>query len=133
MTREQWLVSRETIHDRFYEVLVGAVGCGPFDGGCVVVAQALQRVLGGEIRVLVRADDRADHAVLELDGRLWDFDGPDAPAVMVRRFNEAERAHCTGYRPIRPGDLVDAIRDVDLEEVLAAQFREILASAALAP
>ena len=35
-----------------YDLLLETIGAGPFDGGCVVVAQALQRIHGGQVMVL---------------------------------------------------------------------------------
>lgn len=125
MTRDQWLVDRQAIHDRLYEMLVGSAGCGPFDGGCLVVARAMQRVFGGEVIVLTRADGRADHAVLDVGGQLWDYDGPDAPADMLRRFNASEMASCVGYRPLQEGDLLEAVRDPVVEETLVGLFEEV--------
>jgi hypothetical protein len=72
----EWEKRIEAIHEEFYEQIVGTTECGPFDGGCVVTAQALQKVIGGEIMVLIRSNDRADHAVVLKDDLLWDFDGP---------------------------------------------------------
>lgn len=125
MTRDQWLVDRQVIHDRLYEALVGSAGCGPFDGGCLVVARAMQRVLGGDVVVLVRADGRADHAVLDVDGQFWDYDGPDAPADMLRRFNASEMASCVAHRPFQEGDLGQAFRDTAVEDVLVELFVEM--------
>ena len=39
--------------NRFYSMLVDGVGSGPFDGGCVVVARAIQARYGGDIVVLI--------------------------------------------------------------------------------
>jgi len=131
MNVREWLARRKDIHEAFYEELVGTAGCGPFDGGCVVVAEALHSVIGGEIVVLVRSGtDRADHAAVLLDGKLWDFDGPSTPAVFIRRFERNELSHkqasCSGFRPIRDGDLEDACRDPDLRDRLAVLLRDVL-------
>lgn len=121
-----WLRIRRPIHERLYEVIVDAIDCGPFDGGCVAFAQALQHVVGGNVCVIVRADGVADHAVVHFDGRLWDWDGPDEPDAMIRRFNDAEHALGTGWRPIREGDLPGAPRDDALSKVLASLLTEVL-------
>lgn len=130
MNVREWNARRKDIHEAFYEDLVGTARCGPFDGGCVVVAEALHSVIGGEIVVLVRSGtDRADHAAVLLDGKLWDFDGPLAPTAFIRRYERTELCHmqsCSGYRPIRDGDLEEAYRDPDLRDRLSAMFREML-------
>ena len=126
----QWLVIRAPIHETFYDILVSTAGCGAFDGGCLVVARALQRVIGGKLVVLTRADDTADHAAIEIDGKLWDYDGPLTPRHFINRFNRTEMRHtpfsCIGYRDIRDGDLPNAVRDDALETKLAAVFATAL-------
>lgn len=130
MDVREWQSLRGLIHDEFYADLLHSGECGPFDGGCVVVAEALQRIVGGEIVVLVRGDDRADHAVVSKDGKLWDYDGPMPPASFIARFNREELSHaswsCVGYRPIRSGDLPNAIRDEALVTRLAGLFEKML-------
>jgi hypothetical protein len=130
MNMLEWKQATEAIHDAFYEGLVGTAECGPFDGGCVVVAQALQMVIGGDIVVVVRPDDRADHAAVLKDGQLWDYDGPLPPVRFIDRFNRTELSaspwKCVGYRPLRAGDLKNAYRDDDLVARLAALFHQAL-------
>lgn len=92
-----------------YDVILEATDAGPFDGGCLFVAKALQKRLGGEIFVLETASGRADHAVLKVGDRFIDFDGPaDSAGEMVHRFNFNEMAHAVGVRPFREGDLPEA-------------------------
>lgn len=126
LTATAWKRAIRAIHDRLYADLVGSAGCGAFDGGCLVVARALQRVIGGEIKVLVRADDTADHAVVEHDGRLWDYDGPLPPAPFIARFNRTAGARCVTVRPLRAGDLAEAHRDDALVGRLADLLRQAL-------
>lgn len=125
-----WNDSIESIHEDFYEEIVLAADCGPFDGGCVVTAEALQRVIGGEIMVLIRPNDQADHAVVLKDDQLWDFDGPLPPVAFIQRFNATELSgmpfQCVGYRPIRAIDLHKAYRGDELVERLEALFRQAL-------
>ncbi|NTF18083.1 hypothetical protein G6L37_06670 [Agrobacterium rubi] len=131
MNTREWLYRRRVIDDAFYADLVDTARCGPFDGGCVVVAQALQSVIGGQIVVLTRdTDGSGDHAAVLLDGRLWDYDGPMEAERFIRRFerNELKAAGwgCSGYRPFHDGDLDEAFRDEELRERLAGLLREIL-------
>lgn len=130
MNVREWMALRRTIHDDFYDDLVETSGCGAFDGGCVVVAQALQRVIGGDVVVLVRADDQADHAAVLSDGKLWDYDGPLTPSKFIDRLNRTELSstpwRCVGYRVLHENDLPEAYRDDVLEGRLADLFRRIL-------
>ncbi len=130
MNVREWKKRRKQIHEDFYTDLVDTAGCGAFDGGCLVVAQALQKVIGGEIVVVVREDGTADHAAVLQDEKLWDYAGPLPPAPFISRLNLTELRYlpwiCTGYRPIESFDLEDAYRDDDLAERLAEQFRRML-------
>lgn len=126
----EWEERIEAIHEEFYQQIVGTAECGPFDGGCVVTAQALQKVIGGDIVVLVRPDNRADHAAVLKDDLLWDFDGPLAPDAFLKRFNETELSgmpfKCVSHRPINAHDLSNAYRGDELVEKLEILFRQAL-------
>lgn len=131
MKLREWNSRRRAIVDLFYEKMFAAYRCGPFDGGCAIVANALHQVIGGDIMVLTRdTDGTADHAVVLKDGLLWDFDGPRRPAEFVRRYERMELClrswGCDGYRPIVEGDLPDAPRDPVLETELAELFASML-------
>jgi hypothetical protein len=87
--------------------------CGPFDGGCVLVARALQKIHGGDVVVLVNRHDQAQHAAVAVDGKLMDYSGAADPAQFVRKFEADERVKIANVRPIRPGDLPEAPHDDD--------------------
>lgn len=117
---------------RVYDLLVNAIGSGPFDGGCVVMAQAIQSRYGGDIVVLVGqaqagTKETAQHAAVQVGNRLVDFDGPAMTADFVRRFERNELAHAggkiTGIREIQPEDLPEAPRDPELAQRLARLIR----------
>jgi hypothetical protein len=138
MNDQEWAECRETIDEAIYSVLLEETDCGPFDGGCVLIALALQQVLGGDIVVLISDQSgRADHAVLCFDGLLWDFDGPLPPSAFIERFEQNELAvlgqRCGGYRPLEPGDLEDAPRDERVVDRLADIFRTVLPGIAPKP
>lgn len=119
MTEAEWKILYEELGEQVYEYVLEATGGGPFDGGCLLFARAMQKALGGEVAVLVREDDVAEHAVLLLDGILIDFDGPADPAEFVPRFNDNERRQCVGWRLFRDGDLPEAPTNGDTEDDLA--------------
>ena len=125
----EWKKLIRPVHDRLYDDLVSSTGCGTFDGGCLILAQALRTVIGGEIVVLTRSCDMADHAVIERDGRLWDYDGPLRPAAFIKRFNRSERACCMTFRSMREGDLPDAVRDETIVSRIAILLAEALSTA----
>lgn len=126
MTVRRWRKLVGPMRNAVLATLVDRTGCGPFDGGCVVFAEALRRVVGGEIVVLQRADGTADHAAVSADGLLWDMDGPLAPERFVARFNRTEFAACTGFRQILPDDLPDAVRDDDASAEIARLLPDAL-------
>lgn len=99
--------------DKAYDLILKVASAGPFDGGCVTVAMALQRKFGGEICVLERANGLADHAVVKVGSSFYDFDGrAETEKEIIARFNENENAETIRARPITEGDLTDAVRDV---------------------
>jgi GNAT superfamily N-acetyltransferase len=104
--------------NKIYTLLINAIDSGPFDGGCVVFAQALQMKFGGDIMVLT-GKHGADHAVLQLNGKLIDADGPAEPDTFIRRFEKNELAQITGIRPIQDSDLPEAPRSVELAQQIA--------------
>jgi hypothetical protein len=131
MEINDWETRRAVIDDEVFELLVSRTGCGPFDGCCLVVAQAFQEVIGGDLVVLVRDNlGSADHAAVLFDDKLWDFDGPLPPADFVERFVENEMPgpgnKCGGFRPLAEGDLPDAIRDPGLVEAMTNVLRSVL-------
>ena len=105
----------------FYRELLAVADAGPFDGGCVLVAQALNLKYGGEIVVLVRADGGADHAALRLSDRYLDGDGMAASAAdLLLRFNTVELGAAVSVRPLQGSDLPDAPRDLPAARRIAA-------------
>jgi hypothetical protein len=115
--------------NKIYSLLIDKIDSGPFDGGCVTMAMALQMVTGGEIVVLVGTPHRntdqeaAQHAALLLNGKLIDGDGPAEPDAFINRFVRNEMAHVGGtishIRPIESGDLPEAPRDLELAQQIA--------------
>lgn len=114
----------QAAHDPVYEDLVETADCGAFDGGCVCVAQALQQVIGGEIAVLINTRNKADHAVVHVNGVLVDFDGPLPPSDLIERFSLNEGVAIKGWRPMRKGDLPGAFRDDDLVDRMRAILQQ---------
>lgn len=125
-----WSRLKAEIDNDFYRMILDAAGCGPIDGGCVVTARAIQKVVGGEIVVLTRTDGRADHAAVFRNGAIIDYDGPLEPMSFIRRFNTNELASTVGFRKIEARDLSGAYRSAGLEDQLALLIRSALAQLA---
>ena len=97
--------------DEVLSVITRTAGSGPFRGGCVIVAQALQQIYGGRIWVLIgRWSQQAEHAVLQVGDIFYDAAGPGALERIISRFSEAEGVKIQSARPIAPGDLPEASR-----------------------
>jgi hypothetical protein len=105
--------------NRIYNLLIDATDSGPFDGGCVVFAQALQMKYGGDIVVLINQSGQADHAAIQLSKILIDADGPAEIDNFIKRFERNERVKITGIRPIQDNDLPDAPRNKELASQIA--------------
>lgn len=113
--------------DAIYRTLSAVADMGPFDGGCLACANALQSVIGGQVVVLTRVGTgQADHAAVELDGKLFDLDGAAAPQQFIERFERNEGVRISGYRPIAPGDLPDAPTSPTLERALTKIMRKAI-------
>jgi len=117
--------------NKIYTLLINAVDSGPFDGGCVIMARAIQMKYGGDIVVLVgnaqrNTPETAQHAVVDFGNLLVDADGPLAPKQFIQRFEKNELSHAggkiTGVRPIQSDDLPDAPRN----EQVSAQIAKLL-------
>lgn len=109
--------------NRIYSLLIDQIDSGPFDGGCVVFAYALQRVYGGRVVVLVSDQNQAEHAAVLVGDTLYDADGPAPIKEFIKRFERNELAN-TGrriqsLREITDSDLVDAPRDPNLSKQIA--------------
>lgn len=113
--------------NKIYSLLIDNIDSGPFDGGCVIFANALQAVYGGKVVVLVSNINIAEHAALLLGNILYDADGPATKAEFVKRFekNELVRGrHIIGIRDIKDSDLPDALRDMKLSTQIADLLKE---------
>lgn len=129
MTAKIWSARLKLIERAFLREMKKAVGCGPFDGGCLIVAQAIHSVIGGEIRVLADKDDYALHAVVMKDGMLWDYDGPLPPTAFLERYNGCVKDTlylCVRDRPLEGYDLTEAMENALLAKRLAKMIRYIL-------
>jgi len=126
--------------DAVYGAMLDSIDCGPFDGGCVVFAMALQSVYGGDVYVIdgqtaqspfgPLTSSGAQHAILRLpNGRFMDAGGEGSEINLVSRLNKNEcfgRLVHESTRPIRDDDLPDAPRDEALVERLAILLRQSL-------
>ena len=106
--------------NKIYKLLIDTIGCGPFDGGCVIFARALQIKFGGDIIVLCDKNI-AQHAAVYLGkGNLIDADGKLPAENFIDRFEELEGVTITNIRPLHNNDLPDAPRDEKLSQEIAS-------------
>lgn len=98
---------KNSIEPELYKLMDKEIGCGPFDGGCLIIARALNQILEGEIYVLTR-QDKAEHAVVMKEGKLWDWDGALPPREKITQFNSDELVKCDDFRPLNTEDLIYA-------------------------
>lgn len=136
-------VFRSSSHkDAVYGLMIDRIDCGPFDGGCLVFAQALQHLHGGEVVVVegrcfsgwvafrepeYKGELLAQHAVLALpDGTYMDASGRCSMSTMLARTAQSAKyvASADAIRPFREGDLEDAVRDDSLVVELAQLLGE---------
>ena len=127
MSALEFQAAMEPSKNAIYDTLIETADCGPFDGGCVVFAQALQRVMGGTVVVLTSAGGVAQHACVERGKQLFDFDGPLPPALFIKRFSKNEFVESSGYREIETSDLVEAYRGIELENDLVLKLQAVFA------
>lgn len=111
---------RETV----FEETVRLTGCGFFDGGCVLLARALQQVYGGEVMVIEGRMNggalAAQHAFVKFpDGVCADGYSSGSESAVANRFLDEEGLHdgsfkLVGCRHWREGDLRDSPADTNL-------------------
>ncbi len=77
---------------QFWEALDQTVKAGPFDGGCLVCALALNEAAGeGEIvRIVDETTGITHHYGLRIGGTVYDFDGSCNSRTWVQRFARNE-------------------------------------------
>ena len=111
--------------NKITKLLIEKYDFGAFDGGCVIVADAISKWIGGDVFVLIRKDGFADHAVVKKGYILFDLDGGKPLDKFIKNFNEQEMASTTMVRPIKKSDLKNAPRDAELsnkiKEILSAK------------
>jgi hypothetical protein len=64
--------------------------CGWSDGGCWILAAAIQQSWGGELYALSRTGSDVQHAAVRFEKVLIDQDGPASAKLFIRRFERWE-------------------------------------------
>lgn len=93
--------------DRLYELLA-PWQCGAFDGGCLMVADALHQLFGGELVGLMgydwinaqrrgSTDSHWQHALVRIGGYYLDGDGFSTRQTLRRRWYRYERTYTTSF------------------------------------
>lgn len=85
-------IRRTYIAKEFWDVLDNATGSGPFDGACLVCAQALKHAAGeGDIvRIFDTSTNTTHHYGLRIGGTVYDFDGACDSRTWIQRFSRNE-------------------------------------------
>jgi len=73
-----------------WSTLGGAKSCGWSDGGCWILAAAIQRRWGGELYALSRTGVDVQHVVVRIRTIFVDQDGPASARGLIRRFEKLE-------------------------------------------
>ncbi len=92
-------ITKTYLDSQFWQVLQEASSeCyGPFDGACLICANALILAAGGGELVHIKSDlnnGQCEHYGALIDGVIYDFDGPcSGPDKWVTRFKKNERVY----------------------------------------
>lgn len=126
--------------DLFYELLA-TWGCGAFDGGCLIVADALHQALkGGQVLGLMgRSRGQTNpavswqHAVLQIGADLFaDGDGLSDERALRGRWQSQEGVTVTGLAPMAPrGEWPTAYPHTPYDPAVVAQLAELFREALL--
>ena len=117
-------VTNTEIGYRVFDVIYHHTGAGPFDGGCVVYAEALKAVFGGVIVSLIKSNDAADHAAVLINDTVYDYEGGLPKDQFIDRFNRHEMAQVIGIRAFRESDLCEAPRNDKAVDELVVIFKQ---------
>jgi len=91
-----------------YDIIFEATACGPFDGGCLFVADSIHKAI-----MSLTKNGVADHACVFRDGLYYDFDGAKEKDAFIEHFREEElldirKEFILDIREFCVGDLPDA-------------------------
>lgn len=103
--------------DRLYELLA-PWQCGAFDGGCLMVADALHQLFGGELVGMLGynwvyaqhggpTDSGWDHALVRIGDYYLDGDGFSTRQTLRRRWYAKELCYVTGFMVMPPFNHLD--------------------------
>jgi hypothetical protein len=117
--------------DASFEILQSTSGkarhCGWSDGGCWILAAAIQQRWGGELYALSRTGSDTQHVVVRLGRVFIDQDGPASSIALIRRFERWE-GFFTGslrlvpFSAIRKGDIPEPEKQVEIIAGICSHF-----------
>ena len=127
LSDEAWNSSWE-LQNKIYGMLIDAADSGPYDGGCVIMAQALQKIVGGNVVGLTSANGRVQHAVVKTGDTYHDYSGSGSLKAVMDHLNKLESldpAHeVVAARPMRKDDLPGAPRNNKVASEIAALIKK---------
>jgi hypothetical protein len=117
----------------FYKLLA-PFECGPFDGGCLIVARAVHSVFGGEMISLHGANASLNqaalipqHAAVRFGRMVFDARGLQDGEAICRFWETNEHLRNVSIHPFKAGDLGnDAVMDEATVLAVAAMIRKAL-------
>ena len=106
--------------------IIDITGCGPYDGGCLILATAMQRLVGGSVATL-RSHGGAEHAVLDFHGLVVDFEGGGNAAGMIKNFGSHQMldVHAWDVQTMGPreeGDFPNAPYSEEMVQAVMAKL-----------
>jgi hypothetical protein len=124
-TAEQSLKKKVVRNNKLYKLISDAIDAGPLDGGCYVMAKALQNVLGGKLYSLTSERQQAEHIVLKLDdGTYWDGDGNSSEKTLINRWKRVEGFKEVQLRPFESKDCPESPRNKKLIDMITKHLQE---------
>lgn len=118
-------IRRTYICKEFWDVLDSSIGAGPFDGACLVCAQALQDAAdeGDIVRIVDTSTNTTHHYGLRIGGTVYDFDGACDSRTWIQRF--ARNENLTN-RPLSVMTGIDERSDITSNDTVRRKVAQLL-------
>lgn len=98
--------------DTAASLLLDAVGAGPFDGGCLIVAKAYVFACGGSLVRIVSRHTQTEHYGALIDGEVYDGNGRRRSTNAWLRWFEREYPDCAPVQLAHGFDVESETQDL---------------------